>query len=168
MLAAVTSEKRCGLPAVGLPLRREREMKLWCSVNSLSVKVRVWLRPAQRGRGLLDQLWSSLSWRPFLFSHPPSLPEIKVRTWFFCDLLELRVEKNGVSEMGLSDIFRFEASCAYTWCVQTADTLEDDQPAVQDICWGQPWMDKVCFTGSMFLLNGNKKCDWHALVVSAW
>ena len=29
-------------------------------------------------------------------------------------LLELRAEKNGVSEMGLSDIFRFEASCAYT------------------------------------------------------
>ena len=51
--------------------------------------------------------------------------------------------------------------------VQTTDTLEDDQPAVQDICWGQPWMDKVCLTGSMFLLNGNKKCDWHALVVSA-
>ena len=29
-------------------------------------------------------------------------------------LLELRAEKNGISEMGLSDIFRFEASCAYT------------------------------------------------------
>ena len=29
-------------------------------------------------------------------------------------LLELRAEENGVSEMGLSDIFRFEASCAYT------------------------------------------------------
>ena len=37
---------------------------------------------------------ASLSWRPFLFSHPPSLPEIKVRTWFFCGLLELRAEKN--------------------------------------------------------------------------
>jgi len=31
----------------------------------------------------------------------------------------------------------------------------------------QPWMDEACLTGSMFLLNGNKKCDWHALVVSA-
>ena len=31
-----------------------------------------------------------------------------------CRLLELRAEKNGISEMGLSDIFRFEASCAYT------------------------------------------------------
>jgi len=29
-------------------------------------------------------------------------------------LLELRAEKNGISEMGLSDIFRFEASCAFT------------------------------------------------------
>ena len=29
-------------------------------------------------------------------------------------LLELRAEKNGVSEMGSPDIFRFEASCAYT------------------------------------------------------
>ena len=31
----------------------------------------------------------------------------------------------------------------------------------------QPWMNEACFMGSMFLLNGNKKCDWHALVVSA-
>ena len=31
----------------------------------------------------------------------------------------------------------------------------------------QPWMNEACLTGSMFLLNGNKKCDWHALVVSA-
>ena len=31
MLAVVTSEKRHGLPAVGLPLRREREMKLLLS-----------------------------------------------------------------------------------------------------------------------------------------
>jgi len=31
----------------------------------------------------------------------------------------------------------------------------------------QPWMEEACITGSMFLLNGNKKCDWHALVVSA-
>ena len=29
--------------------------------------------------------------------------------------------------------------------VQTTDTLEDDQPAVQGICWGQPWMNKACF-----------------------
>ncbi len=40
------------------------------------------------------------------------------------------------SEMGLSYIFHSEASCAYTCCVQTTDTLEDDQPANQDICWG--------------------------------
>jgi hypothetical protein len=31
----------------------------------------------------------------------------------------------------------------------------------------QPWMEEACITGSMFLLNGNKKCDWHALIVSA-
>ena len=31
----------------------------------------------------------------------------------------------------------------------------------------QPWMEEACITGSMFLLNGNTKCDWHALVVSA-
>jgi len=31
----------------------------------------------------------------------------------------------------------------------------------------QPWMEEACLTGSMFLLNENKKCDWHALVVSA-
>ena len=61
-----------------------------------------------------DQFWASLAWCLFLFTHPPSLPEIKVRTWFFCGLLELRAEENGVSEMGLSDIFWFEASCAYT------------------------------------------------------
>ncbi len=40
------------------------------------------------------------------------------------------------SEMGLSYIFHSEASCAYTWCVQTTGTLEDDQPANQSICWG--------------------------------
>ncbi len=28
-------------------------------------------------------------------------------------------------------------------------------------------MEEACITGSMFLLNGNKKCDWHALGVSA-
>ena len=33
-------------------------------------------------------------------------------------------------------IFHSEASCAYTWYVQTTDTLEDDQPANQSICWG--------------------------------
>ncbi len=39
------------------------------------------------------------------------------------------------SEMGLSYIVHFEASCAYTWCLQTTDTLEYDQPATQSICW---------------------------------
>ncbi len=38
--------------------------------------------------------------------------------------------------MGLSYIFHSEASCAYTWCVQTTDTLENDQRANQSICWG--------------------------------
>ena len=42
----------------------------------------------------LTSLVPLFAWRPFLFSHPPSLPEIKVRTWFFCGLLELRAEKN--------------------------------------------------------------------------
>jgi hypothetical protein len=31
----------------------------------------------------------------------------------------------------------------------------------------QPPKELVCIARSMFLLNGNKKCDWHALVVSA-
>ncbi len=43
-------------------------------------------------------------------SHPWWKPS---RIWWG-GLLELRAEKNGVSEMGLSDIFWFEASCAYT------------------------------------------------------
>ncbi len=63
-------------------------------------------------------------------------------------LLELRAKKNGVSEMGLSDIiFRFEASCAYTWCVQTTDTLENDQPANQGICWGAAMDEQGMFYG---------------------
>jgi hypothetical protein len=40
------------------------------------------------------------------------------------------------SEMGLSYMLHSEASCAYTWCEQTTDTLEDDQPANQGIFWG--------------------------------
>jgi hypothetical protein len=87
-------------------------------------------------RRLPDQFWASLAWCVFLFSHPPSLPKIRVSTWFFCDLLELRAKKNAFSEMGMSYIFHSEASCAYTWCVQTTDTLEDDQLANQRICWG--------------------------------
>ncbi len=43
-------------------------------------------------------------------SHPWWKPS---RIWWG-DLMELGAEKNGVSEMGLSDIFRFEVSCAYT------------------------------------------------------
>ncbi len=44
-------------------------------------------------------------------SHPWWKPS---RIWWG-GLLELvRAEKNGVSEMGLSDIFWFEVSCAYT------------------------------------------------------
>ncbi len=31
----------------------------------------------------------------------------------------------------------------------------------------QRWMEEACIKGSMFLPNGNKKCDWHALVASA-
>jgi hypothetical protein len=74
MLAVVTSEKRRGLPAVGLPLCSERETKLWCSVNSLSVKVRVWLRPVQRGRSLLDKFRPPfLVVRSFFLTHPSSL-----------------------------------------------------------------------------------------------
>ncbi len=45
-------------------------------------------------------------------------------------------KRMAISEIGLSYIFHFEASCAYTWCVQTTDTLEYDQPATQSICWG--------------------------------
>jgi hypothetical protein len=39
------------------------------------------------------------------------------------------------AEKGLSYIFHFKASCAYTWCLQTVDTLEYDQPATQNY-WG--------------------------------
>ncbi len=49
--------------------------------------------------------------------------------------------------MGLLFIFRFEASCAYTWCVQTTDTLEDDQPANQGICWGAALDERGMFYG---------------------
>ncbi len=55
------------------------------------------------GGAITDASSSHLWWKPS-------------RIWWG-GLLELvRAEKNGVSEMGLSDIFRFEAkaSCAYT------------------------------------------------------
>ncbi len=42
-----------------------------------------------------DQFLALLAWCPFLFSHPPSLSEMKVRTWFFCGLLGIRAKKNG-------------------------------------------------------------------------
>ena len=53
------------------------------------------------GGAITDASSSHLWWKPS-------------RIWWG-GLLELvRAEKNGVSEMGLSDIFWFEVSCAYT------------------------------------------------------
>jgi len=69
------------------------------------------------------------------------------------------LKKIAFSEMSLSDIFRFEASCAYTL---THDVYKP-QILLRVTNWhikvsagAQPWMDKVCLTGYMFLLNGNK------------
>ena len=88
---------------------------------------------------------ASLSWRPFLFSHPPSLPEIKyvrgsfVVYWSYAPKRMAFLKWADLTYLGLK-----RAVLTHD-VVQTTDTLEDDQPAVQGICWGQPWMNKACF-----------------------
>jgi len=61
-----------------------------------------------------DRFWASLAWCPFLFSHPPSLPEIKYVRGSFVVYWSYAPKRMAFSEMGLSYIFHFEVSCAYT------------------------------------------------------
>jgi hypothetical protein len=71
------------------------------------------------------------------------------------------------SEMGLSLIFRFEASWLTHDVYKPQILLRMTSWLIKVSAGAQPWMNEACFMGSMFLLNGNKKCDWHALAVSA-
>ena len=71
------------------------------------------------------------------------------------------------SEMGSSDIFGLKQAVLTHDVYKPQILLRVTNWHIKVSAGAQPWMDKVCLTGSMFLLNGNKKCDWHALVVSA-
>ncbi len=113
------------LPAVSLALHWERETNQRHSVNSLSLKVNFRLKAGVLIKMRLpDQLCASIAWCSFLFSHPPSLLEIKsTYVAFFC-FLELRAKNNLRFWNGLIRHTSLRNSWVPTHSGVTTDTLE--------------------------------------------
>jgi hypothetical protein len=84
-------------------------------------------------------------------------------------LLELRDKKNGIFlKWACLTCFILKQAVLTHGVYKPQILLRMTSQLIKVSVGAQPWMVEACITRFMFLLNGsNKKCDWHALVISA-
>jgi hypothetical protein len=83
-------------------------------------------------------------------------------------LLELRAKKNGILLKWACLTYFISKQAVLTHGVYEPQILLSMTSRLLKVIAGaQRQMEEACIVGSMFQLNGNKKCDLHPLVASA-